>query len=332
MKTFLIVFGIVIAAVLLILFIFGWLLVDFTLVRKSPIFMDAFKIKKIKKTIAVPGTYPELEKKYDDYPLDERVRLMKCEMELDDDHKVLWTQGTDGKKLRAYLYDTPDTHKWIILVHGYGNNAAMMVRMFNADQNLVAKGYKVLLPDLLAHGQSDGKFVSMGYNDRLTVLKWIDEIIKMDKDASIALFGVSMGAATVMITAGEKLPPNVKCIVEDCGYTSADEQFADVIYSAAKLPKNPLIPFLNFFCKLRAGYSLYDASPIEGVKKATVPMFFVHGEEDTFVPTRMMEPLYEACPTEKEKLLIPDAIHAKANKTHPEIYWPRVWSFLEKYV
>lgn len=331
MKTTLIVIGIIVLVLLVLFFVFGYLLIDFALVRKSSIFMDVFKIKKIEQTIAVPGTHPNLESKYDDYPLEERVQLMKCEMDLDDDHKELWTEGEKGK-LRAYLYDSADTHKWIILVHGYGNNAAMMVRMMDAHKELIPK-YKVLLPDLIAHGSSDGKHISMGYNDRLTVKKWIAEILKMDPEASIALYGISMGAATVMITSGEDdLPENVKCVVEDCGYTSADEQFADVLYSAAKLPKNPLIPYMNLFCKMRAGYSLYDASPINGVRKTKLPMFFVHGEADDFVPTRMVHPLYEACNTEKELLLIPDAIHAKSCKTHPEIYWPPVLKFLEKHL
>lgn len=331
MNTFFITLAIVIVAILLLLFIAGWLLIEFALVRKSKIFMDTFKIKKIEKTIAVPGSYPNLEKKYDDYPLEDRVKLLKCQYEMDDDHKVLWTDGAKGK-MRAYLYDSADTHKWIILVHGYGNNAPMMVKMMDADKTLVPK-YKVLLPDLIAHGQSAGKYVSMGYDDRLTVLKWIEEIIKIDPEASIALYGISMGAATVMITSAEKLPSNVKCIIEDCGYTSADEQFADVLYNAAKLPKKPFIPFMNLFCKMRAGYNLYNAAPIKCVAKTKLPMLFIHGEEDDFVSVKMVKPLFEACGSEdKELLLIPDAIHAKSAKTHPEIYWPKVYSFLDKHL
>lgn len=323
---------IVLAALAVIGALLGWFMVDFAINKHSKIFMDNSKMKKMEETFKTPGKWPEIEKLYDDYPLDERVKLMRGEMDLDDDHKVFWTENEKGEKLRAYFYEAnPKTHKYIILVHGYGNSAAMMSRMFHAP-DMRDRGYNILLPDLLSHGSSEGKFISMGYFDRLTVLKWIDYIVERDSEASIALMGVSMGAATVMITSGEKLPANVKCIVEDCGYTSAYEQYK-YIMGTMKVPSFPILQLLNMFAKIRAGYSFKkDASPIDCIKRCKVPMFFVHGEKDDFVPTYMVHPLYEACPTEKELLIVPDAPHARSNKTHPEIYWPPVWKFIEKYI
>ena len=334
MKTFLIVLLCIIAFIVLLVCLISWFAVDFAINKKSKLFMDNINlIPKMEKTFANPGTYPEVEKKYDDYPLDERVKLMRGEMDLDDDHKEYWIKSFDGLDLRCYLYEANEpTDKWIILVHGYGNSAAMMVRMFDA-QMMRDRGYNILLPDLRAHGSSGGKFVSMGYYDRMTVKGWINWIIEKNPNASIALMGVSMGAATVMLTSGESdLPANVKCVVEDCGFTNAYVQFSEVMKSTG-IPAKPLIDIVSAFAKLRAGYSFKtDASPIDAVKRTKLPMLFLHGEKDDFVPTWMVHPLYEACNTEKDILVIPDAIHARSNKYHPEIYWPKVWGFIEKYI
>ncbi len=325
---------IILGVLCLLICIAGWLLVDFAINKRSKLFMDnLIKIKHLEKTIEKPGSYPKLEKAYDDYPLEERIKLMRDEMDLDDDHKIFWTKSAKGEKLRAYYYEAPQpTHKYIILVHGYGNSAAIVSRMYKAPTAMRDRGYNLLLPDLLNHGQSEGKFIGMGYLDKFTVMSWIDYIIKMDPEASIALMGVSMGAATVMVTSGEDLPANVKCVVEDCGFTNAYEQFSFVTKNMG-LPAGPIVGLLELFAKLRAGYSFKkDASPIDCIKHTKLPFFFVHGENDDFVPTFMMQPLYDACPTEKEKLIIPDADHARSVKYHPELYWPPVWKFIEKYI
>ena len=324
---------IVLGALCLLLCVVGWLMVDFAINKRSKIFMDTFKIKKLEQSIKEPGSHPKLEKAYDDYPLEERIKLMRDEMDLDDDHQIFWTKNPQGLKLRAYYYEAPQpTHKYIILVHGYGNSAAIVSRMYKAPTAMRDKGYNLLLPDLLNHGQSEGKFIGMGYLDKFTVMTWIDYIIKMDPEASIALMGVSMGAATVMVTSGENLPANVKCVVEDCGFTNAYEQFGCVMKGMG-VPTFPILNLLELFARIRAGYSFKkDASPIDCIKNTKLPFFFVHGEDDDFVPTWMIHPLYDACPTQKEKLIIPGADHARSVKYHPELYWPPVWAFIEKYI
>ncbi len=332
MKTFIISALCVIAALAVLYLIVCRLTVSFAIKKKSKLFMDnLITIKQLNQSIKKTGTHPALEEKCNDYPLEERIRLMQGKMDLDDDHKEYWIKSFDNLDLRAYVYEANEpTGKWIILVHGYGNSAAMMVRMFDA-REMRDRGYNILLPDLRAHGSSGGKYVSMGYFDRFTVMGWIKWIIERDPDASIALMGVSMGAATVMLTSGEKLPANVKCIVEDCGYTNAYEQFASVIKSSG-IPAGFVLAGANAVAKLCAGYSFKQASPIDAVKKCTLPMMFIHGEKDDFVPTWMVYPLYEACNAEKKLLLVPDAIHARSNRKHPELYWPEVFGFIEKYI
>lgn len=233
-------------------------------------------------------------------------------------------------KLNAYLYENNQTqHKWAIVVHGYNGNAKGMTRYV---RNFYERGYNVLSPDLRGHGKSEGDYIGMGWPDRKDMLLWIDQIIKKDPEAEIVLFGVSMGAATVMMTSGEKLPDNVKVIVEDCGYSSVSDVFAYQLDDLFGLPEFPVMNAANSVTNIRAGYDLYEASAVEQVSKSVTPMLFIHGDADTFVPFEMMNEVYEAANVEKEKLIIPEANHGDAEKVDPEIYWNTVWGFVDQYI
>jgi fermentation-respiration switch protein FrsA (DUF1100 family) len=142
-----------------------------------------------------------------------------------------------------------------------------------------------------------------------------------------------MGSATVMLMSGSgRLPSNVKFVVADCGYTSAYNQFAHNA-KGMHVPTFPLIDAANIFNRLISGYDFKDASPVEAVKKATVPMAFIHGANDDFVPTYMVNELYEACSSEhKELLIVEGAAHAESYPTDSENYEALINSFAEKYL
>ena len=159
----------------------------------------------------------------------------------------------------------------------------------------------VLLPDLRGHGKSEGTYVGYGYHDRLDIILWIDKILERDPKAEIILHGISMGAATVMMTTGEKLPSNVKACVEDAGYDTAIGEFIDVYNHLEQKPPVPaevIMPLLRAVSMVEAGYDLSKASPIEAVQRSVTPTLFIHGEGDTFIPCIMMKRLFEAaaCP------------------------------------
>lgn len=238
----------------------------------------------------------------------------------------------DKEKLKLYadVYEnTNGGHKWAIIVHGYTSSASGMTRWI---RNFHEQGYNVLAPDLRGHGKSEGDYIGMGWHDRLDLLDWIDEVIKIDSAAEIVLHGLSMGGATVMMASGEELPGNVKVIVEDCGYSSVSDVFVYQLDDLFGLPEFPVIQAANTVTKIRAGYDLYEASSVKQVAKSKVPMLFIHGDEDTFVPYEMLDEVYEAAKVEKEKLVIPGAGHGDAVKVDPDKYWHTVWDFVGKYI
>lgn len=236
----------------------------------------------------------------------------------------------DNLKLHGYkiLNEIP-TNKWVISVHGYTSQG---LDMSGYARNFYEMGYNILIPDLRAHGKSEGDYIGMGWDDRLDIIEWINLILKFDATSEIVLHGVSMGAATVSMTSGEKLPNNVKAIIADCGYTSVWEQFShqlDVLYS---LPSFPVMNASSVVTKIKAGYTLKEASTLKQVAKSKTPILFIHGDEDDFVPYSMMDELYNATSSEKEKLTIKGAGHAKASKVNPELYWSTINTFINKYV
>ena len=236
----------------------------------------------------------------------------------------------DNLKLHGYkiLNEIP-TNKWVISVHGYTSQG---LDMSGYARNFYEMGYNILIPDLRAHGKSEGDYIGMGWDDRLDIIEWINLILKFDATSEIVLHGVSMGAATVSMTSGEKLPNNVKAIIADCGYTSVWEQFShqlDVLYS---LPSFPVMNASSVVTKIKAGYTLKEASTLKQVAKSKTPILFIHGDEDDFVPYSMMDELYNATSSEKEKLTIKGAGHAKASKVNPELYWSTINIFINKYI
>jgi fermentation-respiration switch protein FrsA (DUF1100 family) len=238
----------------------------------------------------------------------------------------------DGLTLRAvYVPAVPLSEFTVILAHGYrgiGRELSGHARFFYEKL-----GYNLLIPDARSHGASEGRYIGFGWLERLDYLRWIDWVKKRTAGkVRIVLFGVSMGAATVMMTAGEDLPPEVEAVIEDCGYTSAAEEIRHVMKSRYHLDSPLLLKMVSSLAKKRGGYAFEEASSIDQVRKARVPILFIHGDADTFVPSWMVYPLYEACGSRKELYVVEGAGHAKAYGTDPAGYERRVAAFLEKYV
>lgn len=238
----------------------------------------------------------------------------------------------DGVRLHA-LYaaaDTP-TRRTAVIVHGYTDCAVRMLMigyLYHRDL-----GYNILLPDLCYHGESGGRAIQMGWKDRLDVLRWMaiaDTLF--GGDTRQVVHGISMGAATTMMVSGEEQAPYVRCFVEDCGYTSVWDEFARELKLQFGLPEFPMLYAAEGLCRLKYGWSFREASSLSQVARCRLPMLFIHGAADTYVPTRMVYPLYEAKPGEKELWIVPGAGHALSYRNCPEEYTARVRAFVSRHI
>lgn len=270
-----------------------------------------------------------------DLPLDQYGVLIERNMIWFDQQpfETLEMASHDGLLLRGYyLAAKTPTPKTAILAHGYMGNA-------RKDMAGVAKmyheifGYNVLMPDDRGHGESEGRYIGFGWLDRLDYVKWIHFVLnKVGQDAQIVLHGISMGGATVLMTSGEELPEQVRCVISDCAYTSVKDILTHQARQLYKLPAFPLLSIISLICKLRAGYFFGEASTLAQVKKAHLPTLFIHGGEDLFVPTAMLNPLYEASTAPKAKFIVPTAGHGLAYAVDVAGYRQQVRDFLQKFM
>ncbi len=236
----------------------------------------------------------------------------------------------DNLKLHGYeVKNETKTNKWAIVVHGYTSEGELVS---SKAKHFYEMGYNILVPDLRGHGKSEGDYIGMGWDDRLDIIDWINNILEDNPRSEIILHGTSMGAATVLSTSGENLPNNVKAIIADCGYTSVWNEFTYQLKALFNLPAFPVMNLSNMVTMVKAGYSLKDASPIEQVAKSKTPILYIHGDKDDFVPYYMMDELYKATSSEKSKLTVQNAGHGKADLVNPDLYWNTVTDFLGKYI
>lgn len=239
-------------------------------------------------------------------------------------------ESQDGLSLKGTLYHAQaESHNYAILIHGYRS-----VSSSNNDLAYVycdKMNFNCLLPDMRACGESEGEYIGMGYLDSKDILGWIDLIDERDPSANILITGVSMGGATTMMTSGLELPASVKCFVEDCGYTSVWDIFEHELDFLFGLPPFPFLYTANALSSLQAGYGFKEANSLEALSRSTLPMLFIHGDKDTFVPFEMLDTLY-AAKTEgrKEKLVVKGAGHAESYLRDPVTYFTTVYEFIDE--
>lgn len=234
----------------------------------------------------------------------------------------------DGLKLYGHFIDK-NSCNIALLVHGYGS---YWKEMSDYAQFLTKRGFSVLAIECRGHGKSEGDMVGMGWLDRKDICKWIEFLLERKRDAKILLFGVSMGASAVCMTLGEKLPSNVVCAIEDCGFDNVYKQFSYVYHKATLLPPTFLMKIFNSYCKRSKNFDMKEGDAIKQLKKSNLPVLFIHGGKDNFVPTEMVFSLAETVPeTRKEVYLCEDATHAKSYQTDLITYERKVDHFLNRF-
>lgn len=275
------------------------------------------KIKKYKKSLF------KISKK-----VKEQMAKNKIDMEK-------WLEGIIYNEIRTTsrgarlvaLHLKNRSHKWVILLHGY---TGCKEELLHIGKWYYEQGYNVLLPDLRAHGSSQGKYFGMGYLDRLDVIHWMKFIAAKDDKSKIILHGHSMGAATALFTAGENPSHLVGCI-SDSAYTSVYKVFQLQIKALYRLPGHVLLNTVSFLFGLRkGGYYFSRGNVLKYTSKIKVPVLFIHGKKDDLLPVSMCDELYDVCNSEKEKVLIDNCGHAQGDLEDYHSYINIVDKFIKK--
>ncbi len=286
---------------------------------------------KVERTMKMAGTdwnqYAPL--------LQERKAFMLAQ-----DHREVFQTSFDNLKLHATYFPALDEYvgktdvasgkkKVAICFHGYTSKG--MSDYIGLSDYYLKRGYAMLLPDARAHGESEGEYIGFGCLDRKDALVWIKWVIQeIGEDVEIVLHGTSMGGATVLMTSGLELPAQVKGIVSDCGFTSPKEVFTHVLNSMYHLPAFPVIQGADLMNRKLAGYGMDECNAKREVARAKVPILFIHGSNDTFVPARMCDEIYDCCASPKKKLIVDGAAHAESYYKDTEKYEQALNAFFEE--
>ena len=271
----------------------------------------------------------------EDSPLLPDVKLLKAEQarfkEILKNKKYQYLEQTSSRGLKLVGWYFPSERKEnekvkvVVFCHGWKSNG---LADFSCCANFYFDyGYDVLIIDHQAHCHSEGKYLGFGVLDSINTLKWVKMVDQMHQgNCFIYLHGISMGANTVMLMANKDLPKSVKGIVSDCGFTSG---YDEMTYLSSNMHTNFLLArqIIWLLCKLICHYDLRISS-IDALKEAKVPVLFIHGDKDNFVPLEASKKNYEVCSNKKMLHIFPGCYHAGCFINNKEEYTKLVIDFL----
>lgn len=218
--------------------------------------------------------------------------------------------------------------KIAVISHGYTSTkyaSAMYAEIF------LKRGFEVIIYDQRNHGQSGKGYTTMGYYEKFdlqTVLDWCEN--RFGQDILIVTHGESMGAATVLNhLVIDKRPA---AVIADCGYSDLEDLLRHQLKNRMHLPACIFLPAADIILRFRAGFRIRDVRPADGVACSNIPILFIHGDADHFVPTRMSVAMHEMRKESTELLLVKGAAHAVSFNVDREAYEAAVDAFLEKYI
>ncbi len=265
-------------------------------------------------------------------PADQAGRMRYGRQWLGDPRRMLEPvaiRAHDGVPLSAKILHSDDDQKFIVLVHCYHSSS---MRDFGSVAKYYHRmGYSLLLTDMRAHGESGGRVITFGLNERRDAVAWVRMLVdRFGPDLTVFLDGLSMGATTVTMAAGSGLPPCVKGIIADCGFTSPVGIVRHIMHRDFRVYFPPLVWALNAIFRLHTGMWLSDYSTVAAMRENRIPMLFIHGGADDFVPTSMTIESCEACAGPKELFIVPGAGHAASYLQDAHGYMDRVGGFLQR--
>ncbi len=262
-------------------------------------------------------------------PLKEHHKIIAEGIDFINSKEPKWveTLSFDGLKLKARYFNN-NSDKTVLLFHGYRSSAA---RDFSCAVKMYLNfGFNILLVDQRSHGFSEGRLITFGIKERRDVVSWVEFLNEQFSPKKIIISGMSMGATTVLLASELELAKNVVGVIADCGFTSPVDIIKVVGKKAFKINPSFFIPFLNICCLIFGGFSLYCANTCEAVKKSKLPILFIHGKSDNFVPCEMSERAYKSREKNSEIFLVENAEHGLSFLVDTEGTIRKLEAFLKK--
>lgn len=245
-------------------------------------------------------------------------------------HETVEIESFDGTRLVGHLFRAENPRRAVVAMHGWRSG-------WSKDFCLVSdflheNGCTVLYAEQRGQGESDGEYMGFGMIERHDCLAWI-RWMNENGCASLPVYlaGISMGATTVLMTAGfEELPENVTGILADCGFTSPREEWKHISENNLHISYQRHQKHVDDLCRRRIDLDTDAYSTLDAMKTNKIPVLFIHGSGDTFVPVEMTKANYEACTAPKKLLIVEGANHGMSYLEDREAYESAVTEFWEQ--
>lgn len=240
----------------------------------------------------------------------------------------VYTCAMDGVRLHGLWIPVENSRGTVLMAHGY--RSTMLLDFHLAFELFHQLGLNILVPEQRTHGQSGGKFITFGVKESRDMQQWIRYSNRNLSLQPMILYGISMGASTMLYLADRKLPENVKGIIADCGFTSPKEIIASVYRSVLRLPAGLSVWVAGLLAKVIAGFGFRECDTRKSLRNSRLPILLIHGEADSFVPCDMSVQAHEACRNSKHLLLVPEAEHGLSFLADAFHYTEAVIDFLKE--
>lgn len=295
----------------------------------------------LKKTFALTAAVGSLALfKYSQVKASQRLfeEAFKVERNDPEDHcwllkmpyETIHLDSHDHLKLKGIYLPRDHAKFTMVIIHGYHSDAFRMSEYAKAFYETF--DCDLFLPHLRGHGQSEGNTIGYGWLDKEDMKDWLVKLHEKNPGRPIVVFGLSMGAGCVNFLSCEQVVDEVKCYIEDCGYSSIYEELDYQCRKKTHLPLKVFAKDIDYLMKKYAGYSLRDGDGLYCVSHAKKPMMFIHGLSDDVVPSEMVFDLYNACRSEKQLFFVKNARHAHSLSDDRKAYLDVMKQFIEQYL
>ncbi|MGI6028016.1 MAG: alpha/beta hydrolase [Candidatus Heteroscillospira sp.] len=239
-------------------------------------------------------------------------------------------RSRDNIELAGHWYPCENPKRIVIAMHGWRSS-------WTADFGMSApfmhdNGCSILFAEQRGQNGSGGECMGFGVTERYDCLDWLSYVVSCLSDTlPIYLCGISMGATTVLMASGLELPENVHGVIADCGFTSPDEIWQHIARNNLHLAYSLCRPIAAGIYQRKNQACAFDCSTEKALCDTQVPVLFIHGTDDHFVPVEMTYRNYMACAGPKRLLIVPGAEHGMSYLTDKSGYENAVMNFWREF-
>lgn len=245
-------------------------------------------------------------------------------------HKIVSIRGEDGVKLTGRFFPCKKPKRLIIAFHGWRSSWSRdygIIYPFWQENNC-----SILYAEQRGQNNSEGEYMGFGLSERFDCARWAKCADKIyDGKVPVYLAGISMGASTVLMASDLEMPKSVCGIMADCGFTSPDAIFSYIAKNNLHMTYRFKRIIADYLFKRKINMKSGEYSTVEALKKTDIPVLFIHGTDDTFVPVTMTYENYKACNSPKRLLIVPGANHAVSYLADENLYREAVLSFWKSF-